>query len=211
MRQSAIEFEVDGETVNGIMAGPVSPNGKVPAVVVCHPHPLFGGTMESPVVYSICHHLAEAGIASLRFNFRRPKDGSPSVGNGAVRDVATAFWVVQQWDHVKPKKCGVAGYSFGAAAILKALQHLEEARALALIAPPMNALTGSPIGDEKRPRQVVAGEADKLVRIDELKSALLAMKRPPEIVAVPGADHFLAGHERQVGETVAQFMAQNLR
>jgi len=211
LRQSAIEFEVDGEAVKGIMAGPVKPAGKIPAVVVCHPHPLFGGTMDSPVVYAICHHLAESGIASLRFNFRRPGDGSPAVGDGAARDVATAFWVIQQWDHVNSKKCGAAGYSFGAAAILKSLDYLDAARALALVAPPINALKGSSIASDKRARQVIAGESDKLVRIDELKSTLAAMSRPPEIVGIPGADHFLAGHEGRVGDLVAQFMVRALR
>lgn len=210
MRQTAIEFEVEGQPVNGVMAGPIESPGRLPAVVVCHPHPLFGGSMDSPVVIAVCYELARLGVATLRFNFRRATDGSPAVGEGAIRDVATALWVIQQWDHVNPRKCGVAGYSFGAAAVLKAWTHLDGARAISLISPPLNALRESKLGDDRRARQIVVGDGDKLVRVAELKGALGAMKRPPGLVEVAGADHSLAGREREVGRKVAEFLAGSL-
>lgn len=210
MRQTAIEFEVDGEKVSGVMAGPVQQSVRVPATVVCHPHPLFGGSMESPVVLAMCRELARLGIASMRFNFRPPKDETAAVGEGTVHDVATAFWVIRQWEHVDPGKCGVAGYSFGAAAILKAWHHLDDSRAVSLVAPPLNALRTSPLGDDRRPRQVVIGERDRLVRADELADAVGAMTQPPDLVRIAGADHFLGGHEAEAGSAVARFLSKAL-
>lgn len=192
------------------MAGPVEQSARMPAVVVCHPHPLFGGSMDSPVVVAVCYELARMGIATLRFNFRRPKDGSPAVGEGAVHDVATAFWVIRQWDHVDPKKCGIAGHSFGAAAVLKAWAHLDDARAMSLIAPPLNALRGSALGDDRRARQIVVGVADKLVRAGELAGMVGEMKRPPDLVQIGGADHFMSGRESEAGRAVAAFLARSL-
>lgn len=210
MRQTAIEFEVDGETVNGIMAGPVEQPARMPAAVVCHPHPLFGGSMDSPVVVAVCYELARLGIATLRFNFRRPKDGSPAVGEGAVHDVATAFSVIRQWDHVDPKKCGIAGYSFGAAVVLKAWPHLDDARAVSLIAPPLNTLRGSLLGDDRRARQIVVGDSDKLVRAEEVAGMVDTMRRPPDLVQIGGGDHSLTGRELEAGQAVASFLARSL-
>ncbi|MBI2964990.1 MAG: hypothetical protein HYY34_02170 [Chloroflexi bacterium] len=210
MRQTAIEFEVDGEKVDGVMAGPVEQTRRMPAAVVCHPHPVFGGTMNSPVVIAVCYELAQMGVATLRFNFRRPKDGSPAVGEGAVRDVATAFWVIRQWDHVDPERCAITGYSFGAAAVLKAWAHLDNAKAVSLISPPLNALRESRLGDDHRARQIVVGDDDKLVRAGEMTGIVEAMRQPPALVRIAGGDHFLAGHEKEVGQTVAKFLANSL-
>lgn len=210
MRQTAIEFEVDGEPVDGVMAGPVEQTLRMPAAVVCHPHPVFGGTMNSPVVIAVCSELAQMGVATLRFNFRRPKDGSPAVGEGAVKDVATAFWVIRQWDHVDPDRCAIAGYSFGAAAVLKAWEHLGEARAVSLIAPPLNALRESRLGEDRRARQIVVGDSDKLVRAGEMTGVVEAMRQPPSLVQIAGGDHFLAGHETEVGKAVASFFIESL-
>lgn len=210
MRQTAIEFEVDGQKVDGVMCGPNEQAGRGPAAVVCHPHPLFGGSMDSPVVMAVCYELAHLGIASLRFNFRRPVEGSPAVGDGAARDVATALSVVRQWDQVDPKKCCIAGYSFGAAAILRAWGELANAKAIALIAPPLNALRSSRIGDDRRPRQIVVGERDRLVNADQLVEAVASMKRRPELTRIEGADHLLGGHESKVGRTVAEFLSNSL-
>jgi alpha/beta superfamily hydrolase len=210
LRQTAIEFEVDGQQVDGVMCGPAVQTGRAPGVVVCHPHPLFGGSMDSSVVLAVCYELAHLGVASLRFNFRRPADGSPAVGDGAVRDVANALSVIRRWDQVNPRRCGVAGYSFGAAAILRAWGELKDARAVALIAPPLNALRSSPIGEDKRPRQVVVGERDRLVNADQLSEAIESMRRRPALTRIEGADHLLAGHESKVGRTVADFLARSL-
>ena len=166
--------------------------------------------MDSPVVLAVCYELAHMGVASLRFNFRRPDDGSPAVGDGAVHDVATALSVVRQWDQVDQKKCGIAGYSFGAAAILRAWSELEEAKAIALISPPLNALRSSRIGEDRRPRQVVVGDRDRLVNADQLAGAVESMKRRRVLARIEGADHLLAGHESKVGRTVAEFLSRSL-
>jgi alpha/beta superfamily hydrolase len=94
--------------------------------------------------------------------------------------------------------------------VLKAWPHLGGARAVSLIAPPLNAVRGSSLGDDQRARQIVVGDGDKLVRPDELAEMVGTMKRRPELVRVCGADHFLAGHEREIGKAVAGFLARSL-
>ena len=66
---TAVSFEVDGDQVDGVIGQPSPGEVPYPAVVVCHPHPLFGGDMNSSVVVAICRALAEREIASLRIQF----------------------------------------------------------------------------------------------------------------------------------------------
>ena len=70
MRQTRIELNTEADPIDGIMCGPDEIKPPIPAVVVCHAHPLLGGTADHPVVIAICRELADRGIASLRFSFR---------------------------------------------------------------------------------------------------------------------------------------------
>ena len=70
MRQSAVSFEANGLKFEGILSTPDDLIGDVPGVVVCHPHPLFGGNMHNNVVSAVTYHLSTVGIATLKFNFR---------------------------------------------------------------------------------------------------------------------------------------------
>ena len=210
MRQTRIEFPVDGESIDGVMCGPNDMGLRSPAVVVCHPHPLFGGSMDSPVVFAICAALADRGVASMRFNFRRTTGDAPGMAAHAARDTAAAFEVIRQWDFVDGRRCAVAGYSFGATAILRGLADLKAARALALIAPPMSALDDSEIARDTRPKLFIVGDSDRLVAAEALRASVTGMAEPVEIEILEGADHSLAGHAEAVGERAAKFLARVL-
>lgn len=210
MRQTRIEFPVDGEPIDGVMCGPNDMGLLNPAVVVCHPHPLFGGSMDSPAVFAICAALAERGVASMRFNFRRTTGDAPGIAAQAARDTAAAFEVIRQWEFVDGRRCALAGYSFGATAILRGLADLRAARALALIAPPMSALDDSEIARDTRPKLFIVGDSDRLVDAESLRAAAAGMTEPVEIEILEGAGHTLAGDTEMVGERVAEFLARVL-
>ena len=70
MRQSAVSFEADGLTFEGVVAQPDEGTGPWPGVVICHPHPLHGGNMDNNVVLALALGLAQEGFVTLRFNFR---------------------------------------------------------------------------------------------------------------------------------------------
>ncbi len=237
MKQSAVEFTADGERVDGILASPAGipavhrqpPSTAArrypihnapleekrqcrpfPAVVVCHPHPLLGGDMNSSIVTAICRALAGRGIASLRFNFRRPAAGQSDpeeLDAGAARDVAAAFDLVQHWRDARPNRCAVAGYSFGAAAIAHSIENLRAARAFALIAPPISSLADSTLLTDTRPILLLVGENDQLVPATELRALAGEMTDPVSFESVEGADHFFHAEAGHVAERVASFLA----
>ncbi len=108
-----------------------------PAVVVCHPHPLYGGTMSSNVVFGICQALAERAIAALRFNFRGvgKSGGEFGEGVGEQEDVKAALDFAIATDGIDTERIGLAGYSFGGMVALPVAIRDERVKKLALVSP----------------------------------------------------------------------------
>ncbi len=206
MSQAAISYEVDGDQVDGVVGHPAPGEAPYPGVVVCHPHPLFGGDMNSGVVVAICAALAERGIASLRFNFRQRADAD-QLNETSARDVEVALQLLDGWELINSVRLGVAGYSFGAAAMARAAKHMAPARALAFVSPPVAAIKGSGLGDDGRPSYFVVGGRDRLVDPEELSDVVAGMRSLATFETLDGADHMLGGYEREIGERVGEFLA----
>ncbi len=211
LRQTAIEFESDGQAVQGVFATPADGRPPYPGAVVCHAHPLFGGNMDSAVTYALCRALASQGVASLRFNFRPFGEGATEPGGTACEDIEAALRTLRSWPEARTGRCGVAGFSAGAAAIARGIEGLKGAKALVLISPPLSAARSLKLGADKRPRLIIAGGADKIAPPADLLEVAAAMARPCAIEVVRGADHTLRGREAETAEAAAQFLGEHLR
>ncbi len=194
-----------------MLASPHNARPPFPGAVVCHGHPLFGGSMDSPLTYAICEALAENGVATLRFNFRPFGQGATEEGGAACQDVAAGLNLLRNWHDVRRNRYGLVGYSAGAAAILRGLGGLKRARAISLISPPLSALKATRIGDDKRPRQFVIGADDRIVDPVKLQESVEAMRKPVDLQVIPGAGHTFGGNEREVAAAVGIFMGMRLR
>ena len=212
MRQTAIGFKSKGLSLEGVLATPQDVPGPHPAVLVCHPHPMFGGDMENPVVNAICRAAVAEGIASFRFNFRGAgeSEGEFSNGPGEREDVRSALNVLKRWPGIDGKRLAVAGYSFGASVVLDGLRDLKAARCFALVAPTISSVRGERAGRDRRPRLFIVGQKDGLVPSVELQRALDGMKSPAQLFEVQDADHGLLGHESTVAEKVVSFVKDDL-
>src|SRR5678816_1332155 len=104
--------------------------------VVCHPHPLYGGTMQNKVVHTLARAMQEVGAATVRFNFRGvgASTGTHDEGRGEIDDAAAvAQWARRRW---RCERLWLAGFSFGAAVALQAAPRLAPER-LVTVAPPV--------------------------------------------------------------------------
>lgn len=207
-----------GETRLTISSGPLALEGMLqtpagsgpfPAVVVCHPHPQYGGDMHNTVVTAIVRGVTARGMAALRFNFRGVgrSEGGYDGGRGEQDDVRAALACAAARPEVDAARLGLVGYSFGA--VMAALAADERVAALALIAPP---LAATDLGDRlttfPRPLLLLAGERDQFCPADALHR--LAAQSRAELVLVPGVDHFWFGQERRIEEAVGGFLARHL-
>ena len=212
MRQTAIAFKSKRLTLEGVLTLPEELPPPYPAIVMCHPHPMLGGNMDNGVVTAICRAAGERGFAALRFNFRgvEGSEGDFEGGEKAHDDIKAALNMMRRWPGVDRNRIALAGYSFGAGAILRELRHFKRARALALIAPPLSSLENSRIIQDKRLKLFIAGQHDRLVSSVELQRALDAVREPLQFREIAGADHSLTGHEWDVADEVVGFARQAL-
>src|ERR1700719_3146739 len=113
MDEIQVSFRSGDLTLEGLLA---NPGGGAPAAVVCHPHPMYGGSMYNNVVERILAAMWQAGYATLRFNFRGvgASDGEHDGGRGEVDDAAAAMTYLRSQPGVARSGAVMAGYSFGA-------------------------------------------------------------------------------------------------
>jgi alpha/beta superfamily hydrolase len=200
-------------------AGPLEARAEDPAPaaaprvvgVVCHPHPLYGGTMQNKVVHTLARAMQELGAPTLRFNFRGvgASGGTHDAGVGEIEDaMAAAQWARRRWGC---DRLWLAGFSFGATVALQAAPRLEPER-LVTVAPPVARL-----GLAQRPRRpdaawlVVQGDADELVDAAEVARWAAAYEPPPQLRLLAGAEHFFHGRLAELRETVMSFLGDPLR
>ncbi|MDQ7011699.1 MAG: alpha/beta fold hydrolase [Mariprofundaceae bacterium] len=172
-----------------------------PAVVVCHPHPQYGGTMRNKVVYWIGRAFEDCGCSVLRFNFRgvEQSDGSWDEGRGEAGDVAAAL----DWLHARcvSSPLWLAGFSFGCYAGLQAARSEPRVERMFAVAPAVNHWDFSFMAGETRPLTIVHGTDDEIVPFAEV--AAWAGEHPHwRFHAIAGAGHFFPQHMQQMTEAL---------
>ena len=220
MRQSSISLISKGATLEGVIASPQGVAGSLPGVIVCHPHPLFGGNMDNNLILTICQALAGQGYVTLRFNFRGIGNSEGSFTNGEKEheDVRAALDLLRQWPGVNRRRLGLAGYSFGASMVLAGLHTYKAAKAFVLISPPLAALERPKVVKDTRPKLFIIGDKDRLVPHSSLKEKIDSLGRTEQrsmdsratTVLVAGADHSWRGHEAEAARQAAQFFGSKM-
>jgi alpha/beta superfamily hydrolase len=160
--------------------------------VLCHPHPLYGGTLTNKVVHTVARAFQELGIPTLRFNFRGvgASAGVHDAGRGEVEDAYAAIrWGSERWP---ARQLWLAGFSFGAFVAARAAGVIDAER-LVLVAPPVARFDFSAVSAPRCPWLVVQGEADDLVDVRAVRAWTRALVPAPTLIILPGVDHFFHG------------------
>ena len=212
-RQTAIGIYGEGKALlDGVLAAPPEGGAGLPAILLCHPHPLLGGDMHNAVLTAIAEEAGERDIASLRFDFRGVgrSEGDFTNGEREWRDVQSALSFLRGFPGVDGRRVGIVAYSFGASVTLRALGKLKPAKAFALIAPPLAAVSDAGAQGDRRPKLFVVGGDDAVCPSTRLQGLLDDLRGPVRFAEVPGGDHTLGGHEEAVARQVCDFMAEVL-
>lgn len=172
--------------------------------VLCHPHPLYGGDMDNPVVIRAAEVVREAKFATLRFNFRGvgTSGGAHDKGEGEQDDVRAAMAVLAS--HLPPaSRVGVIGYSFGAWAAARATRPGEAP--LGLIAPPLGMLDFGFLSSGPGRILLVGGTQDTYCPVEALHRLAEATGADERIIE--GADHFFFGKLYPLGQAIGEWVA----
>ena len=212
MRQSAVSFQTEGLNFEGVVAQPDDGPGPWPGVVICHPHPLSGGTMDNNVVLALALGLVEEGFVTLRFNFRGVggSEGEHTKGEKEFQEVLGALDLIKSWPDTNGKT-GLAGYSFGTMVILGHSELHGEADAIALVSPPFQAVEGTTLKESEVPALIVTGDRDKLVDSTQLDAELASFRHSLQFEVFEGVDHFWYGQETRLVPEVGRFFTEQLK
>jgi hypothetical protein len=172
--------------------------------VVCHPHPLYGGTMQNKVVHTAARAMQEAGAATVRFNFRGVGASAGKYDQG-VGELADALAVID-WTrrHFECDALWLGGFSFGAATALLAAARGARPLKLVTIAPPVGRIIIDPVPRPDCPWLIVQGDQDELIDIAAVRSWARHFAPEPELTVIAGAEHFFHG---KLGELRAGILA----
>ncbi len=182
--------------------------GSAPSVVgvVCHPHPLYGGTMQNKVVHTLARAMQELGAPTVRFNFRGvgESEGIYDAGHGELADaVAVVAWARARW---KCDAVWLAGFSFGAAIAVQAAPAVRP-RALVTVAPPVGRLLVETVERPECSWLVVQGDADELVDFVTVQRWVASYRQPPELAVLRDAEHFFHGRLGELRSVVSRFLS----
>ena len=174
--------------------------------VLCHPHPLYGGTMQNKVVHTAARAMQEAGAATVRFNFRGVgrSGGQYDKGVGELEDALA----VVQWTraHFGCDAVWLAGFSFGAAVALQAAARDARPRRLVTIAPPVGRILTEPVARPDCPWLIVQGDRDELVEAGAVRAWAASYEPAPELLVIGGAEHFFHGKLLELRAGVTAFL-----
>jgi alpha/beta superfamily hydrolase len=199
-------FEGPAGRIEAIIKEPAGPVAR--AAIVCHPHPLFGGTMHNKVVFRIARAFQNAGFAVLRFNFRGA-GGSEGEhdddGLGEQADLRAAIDFINQ--RYPGAEVWLAGFSFGSTVMLRAAACDDRVRALVAAGVPVSKYDFSRISRCNKPKLFVQGSLDQFGPAQDLERFFATLDEPKEMQFIEGADHFFEGGLDKLGEAISHFIA----
>jgi alpha/beta superfamily hydrolase len=189
-----------------VLAAPADQPEKNITVVICHPHPLYGGTMYNKVVTTLARTFKEMHMRTVRFNFRGigKSDGSYGQGIGEVEDLlAVLQWVKQVRPH---DDIWLAGFSFGSYIAACGAHQWPDVKQLICVAPAVEHFSFKELYPFPCPWLVVQGEADEIVPPHLVFDWLASLPKPPTLIRMPETSHFF---HSKLGE-LRQWLQQTL-
>jgi uncharacterized protein len=194
--------------LEAILWTPVRTGSPLLAAVICHPHPLFGGTMHNKVVYNASKTMDALGVPVLRFNFRGAglSAGEHDKGRGEQGDVQAAL------DFLATQFPGVplllAGFSFGSVVGLRVGCRDVRVSELIGIGIPVNSSDFSFLADCPKPKLFVHGSNDKFGARRKVEETVTMLPGENRLVVVDDADHFFAGHLDEFNAAIANWLTE---
>jgi alpha/beta superfamily hydrolase len=198
--------------LEAVIEDPAPGKSPVAMLVVCHPHPLHGGTMTNKVVTTLARTAHSLAVPSLRFNFRGvgASEGAFDAGRGEVKDALAAVAVARQrWPDAA---LWLAGFSFGGVVALRAstTRGVGNVQKLVTVAPALGTHFDSvrDVAVPNCPWLVVQGDADEVIDGKLVIDWAARLSPAPRVALLPGVGHFFHGHLLALGATVAAFLGE---
>ncbi len=202
-RAEAVVIDGPAGALETLAEAPESPGG---VAVICHPHPLHGGTMTNKVAHTLARVFNDVAYVAVRFNFRGvgASDGHFDEGRGETADaLAVRAWAEQRWPALP---VWLAGFSFGSFVALRAANEQLPAGLVSVALPVQRFDTGE-LSQPACPWFIVLGGEDELVDADAVVAWVDGLEPGPELAVLDDADHFFHGRLRELRERLYGLIA----
>lgn len=209
MRTLKVNFRSGTLRLEGVLSFPAG-KSPFPAIIVCHPHPLYGGHMNNYVVEAVCAQAQEQGLASLKFNFRGVglSEGNFAAGIGEKEDARAAVSYLANHESIDAERIGICGYSFGSLVALQLAPEEPKIKAVAGISPFIEPPTL--LSNYDKPKLFVCGTEDEFIEAESLRALVAKFPNPKELALFPKANHFWNVYATQMARRVSDFFRKNL-
>jgi len=204
MKEEKVSIPCDGLRLEGLL----SVQEALPVrggVVLCHPHSLYGGEMNNPVVTTAAEAAVEEGFQTLRFNFRGvgKSEGTHADGVGEKDDVRAAIELLNS--KVDGPSLILVGYSFGAMVGLPVAIEDARVKGVVVIAPPLEMHNFDFLKGSKKDKLVIVGNRDLYCPVGKLKELYQHLEDPKSLVMIEGANHFFSYHVKFLTPPLREF------
>ena len=206
MKEEQIFFQSSGITLEGLLKKQEAFSLRG-GVVLCHPHPQYGGDMYNPVIASGVRSAQEAGFSTLRFNFRGvgKSGGTYSEGVGESEDVQAAFDTLSAELGGPNQSLVLLGYSFGAWVGAPVAVLDGRIQGMVIIAPPLQMYDFSFLKGCKKRKQIIVGSEDSFCPAPLLDEWYQTLEEPKSLDVLQGADHFFFAHQQSLLPLLLEF------
>jgi alpha/beta superfamily hydrolase len=198
IQRKNVTFASEEIQLEGVLGTPPQTQN-APGVVICHPHPQMGGSMDNNVVYGLFDEFVDRGFVALAFNFRGTgrSGGCHDGGTGEITDVLAALDTLRGFPETDDKRLGLVGYSFGAWVALQAAARAENlVRCVGAVAPPVEMLPFDFLNRYSGPLFFVWGDRDPFCPAEKAERLIEGFEPVRERKQIDGSDHFFLGRER---------------
>jgi alpha/beta superfamily hydrolase len=209
MGSQRIAFTNDGVTCEGVFVHPDEVD-RTPGIVICHPHPLYGGDMGNNVVVALAEAFAAAGFAVLRFNFRGVgrSTGHYAEGIGEQGDARAALAWLSSQPGIAADRLFLAGYSFGARVTLAVASTDPRVRGFIVVAPPVLRGDWPAVESSLGPKIFLCGDRDPYAPPEVLTGMVHSLPEPKRLIVFPDTDHFFVGQERGLAQHAVKLLQE---
>ncbi len=210
IQRKNVTFPSEEIQLEGVLGHAPGTRG-APGVVICHPHPQMGGSMDNNVVYALFEEFVTRGFVALAFNFRGAgrSGGSHDGGPGEIQDVLAALNYLQRLPETGGEgSMGLVGYSFGAWIALQAAAQTERlVRCVGAVAPPVDMLNFDFLIKYAGPVFFAWGDRDPYCPSDKAERLLEGFETVRQRKRIDGTDHFFLGREQEAASFLCDHFA----
>ena len=176
-------------------------------VILCHPHPQYGGDMHHPVIITAARIASEEGFSTLRFNFRGVGESGGSYGEGIGEEEDVTAAADYLYSRLKDNHSPfiLVGYSFGAWVGFSVAVEDERFEGMVGIAPPLQIYNFGFLKGCKKKKLFIAGNRDLFCPASPLEEWYRQLEEPKSLTIVSGADHFFLFHTQYLSQPLREF------